>query len=335
MATVDIIVPLYNKENTVERTIRSIQNQTFSDWTLIIVDDGSTDEGHDRVRHLNDGRIKLIEQDNRGPGPARNRGIEEATAEYVAFLDADDEWYPWYLENSIAAIKNEDIAFVGSMYYEWPKQIDMTKYWEKRGVREGFYEVNEATLPEQIESWALFFHVGTTVVKRAIALQYEGFYDDDYCSYGEDTIFFAKLVLNERFRIITPAAVRHNRQDSGLSTTHAHPIIPILLTPEILLKYCPPRKKTQARLFLSKLALRTAHHKARNGFKSDAQFLVNNFPEMSSFRFEYFRCCVEISLSRWLPYWVAFKKTIGPPTRIFLKKAAYRFGLLKEPPTIS
>ncbi|MHC5001134.1 MAG: glycosyltransferase family 2 protein, partial [Planctomycetota bacterium] len=54
MATVDIIVPLYNKEDTIERTIRSVQNQTFSDWTLIIVDDGSTDGGPDRVGQLND-----------------------------------------------------------------------------------------------------------------------------------------------------------------------------------------------------------------------------------------------------------------------------------------
>jgi hypothetical protein len=101
------------------------------------------------------------------------------------------------------------------------------------------------------------------------------------------------------------------------------------------MKYCPQRKKAQARLFLCKLALRTAHHKARNGFKSDAQSLVENFPEMSTFRFEYFKCCIEIRLSRWLPYWVVFKKTIGPPIRIFLKKAGYRLGLLKEPPKIS
>lgn len=335
MATVDIIVPLYNKADTVKRTIHSIQSQTFSDWTLIIVDDGSTDEGPQRVRQFNDCRIKLIQQDNMGPGPARNRGIKEATSEYVAFLDADDEWYPWYLQNSIAAIKDENVAFVGSMYYEWPKQIDMTTYWGKRGVQEGVYEVEELTLPEQIESWVLFFHVGTTVVKREIALQYKGFYDEKYCSYGEDTIFFAKLVLNEKFKIIMPAAVRHNRQDSGLSTSHAHPITPLLQDPEVLMKHCPQRKKAQARLFLCKLALRTAHHKARNGFKSDAQFLVENFPEMSMFRFEYFRCSVEIRLSRWLSYWVAFKTFVGPPIRIFFKKIAYRFGLLKEPPPIS
>jgi glycosyltransferase involved in cell wall biosynthesis len=333
MATVDIIVPLYNKEGTIDRTIRSIQNQTFSDWALIIVDDGSTDEGPDKVRQLNDGRIKLIHQDNMGPGPARNRGIEEATAEYVAFLDADDEWYPWYLENSIAAIKSEDVSFVGSMYYEWPKQIDMTKVWDKRGVKEGVYEVNEATLPEQIESWALFFHVGTTVVKRDIAKKYYGFYDDDRCLAGEDTIFFAKLVLNEKFKIIGPASVRHNRQDSDLSMTPKHPITPLLLKPQVLMDYCPQAKKAQARLFLAKLALRTAHHKARNGLQSEAQFLVENFPEMSTFGFAYYKLILETKLSRYLPHWVRFKCWLGPPARMFIKKTLYRLRIIEKPPS--
>ena len=335
MASVDVIIPLYNKADTIERTIRSIQNQTFCDWAVIVVDDGSSDSGAERVRQMNDCRITLIQQENAGPGVARNRGIKEATAPYVAFLDADDEWYPWYLENSMNAFRKGDVVFVGSMYYEWPKQIDMTKHWLKRGVTTGVFEVHENSSPEQIESWVLFFHVGTIVVKRQSALKYGGYYDSEKCLAGEDTILFAKLVLNEAFEIIGPAAVRHNRQDSGLSITHAHPITPLLQKPEVLMEYCSQEKKVQAKLFLAKLALRTAHHKARNGFKSDAQFLFDNFPEMSAFGFEYHKCRFEIRLSRWLPYWVLFKKRIGSPVRIFLKKAAYYFKLQKKPPLIS
>ncbi len=335
MASVDIIVPLFNKADTIVRTIRSIQNQTISEWTLIIVDDGSTDDGPKRVRQIRDGRIKLIQQENAGPGSARNRGIAEATAEYVAFLDADDEWYPWYLENSITALNAENVTFVGSMYYEWPKQIDMTGHWAKRGVHQGVYSVDTQTTPEQIESWSLFFHVGTTVVRRDIALKYHGFYDAEKCLAGEDTIFFARLVLNEKFSIIGPAAVRHNRQDSGLTITHAHPITPLLQKPEVLIKYCPQEKQTQAELFLSKLALRTAHHKARNGYKSDAVFLVKKFPKMAEFGLEYYRCRIEILLSRWLPYWVTFKRAVGPFIRLFIKKVAIRLGIVKKPPAIS
>lgn len=335
MAVVDVIIPLYNKAKTIERTISSIQNQTFTDWTVIIVDDGSTDDSAEQVRQIIDDRITLIQQENAGPGAARNRGIKEATAEYVAFLDADDEWYPWYLENAVKAFDTDDIGFVGTMYYEWPKQMDMTRYWQKRGVYEGVYAVDEQTPSEQIESWALFFHVGTTVVKRQITQAYDGFYDKGKCLSGEDTIFFAKLVLNEKFKIITPAAVRHNRQDSGLAVTHSHRIMPILQDPEILMKYCPSNRQSQARLFLARLALRVAHHKARNGFKSDAKFLVDKFPEMASFKFEYMKCRLEIQLSRWLPYWVAFRRIVGPRVRIFLRKTGYRLRVLQKPPSIS
>jgi len=298
MALIDIIIPLYNKTDTVERTIHSIQSQTLSDWSIIVVDDGSTDDGPDKVKRIQDDRITVICQENAGPGAARNRGIREATADYIAFLDADDQWYPWYLENAMKAFQGEDIAMVGSMYYEWPKQIDMTQYWARQNVIPGMYRVDAQDDPEQIESWILFFHVGTTVVKRNKALQYDGFYDKDGCRYGEDTIFFARLALNEAFRIIGPAAVRHNRQDSGLSHQMSRPLSPILQKPEIILDYCPDNKIQPARLFLARLALRTAHGKARNGYKQDAVFLVQRFPEMNIFSRPYRKLLFEIKFSK-------------------------------------
>ena len=94
MAAVDIIVPLYNKEKTIRRTLESILAQTFSDWRTIIINDGSSDHSVKIVRQIEDSRIQIIEQDNRGPGAARNAGLRIATAPCVAFLDADDQWHP-------------------------------------------------------------------------------------------------------------------------------------------------------------------------------------------------------------------------------------------------
>jgi glycosyltransferase involved in cell wall biosynthesis len=299
-----------------------------------VVDDGSTDDGAQVVKRVEDPRIRLITQDNRGPGAARNRGIAEATAEYVAFLDADDEWYPRHLENSLKALAGSDVAFVGSMYYEWPKQVDMTNHWAGRNVREGVYEVTGRESSEQVESWILFFHVATTTVKTAIARQYGGFYDRDKCCCGEDTIFFARLVLNEPFRIIASATARHNRQHSGLSHTQAHPIVPALTNPEIILRFCPDEKKHLARLFLARLALRTAHHKARNGFKNHARQLLMSFPEMRRYGVRYYQLRFEIAFSRWMPYWVTFKVKTGPLVRLFCRKLAYKTGLLKPPPEV-
>jgi glycosyltransferase involved in cell wall biosynthesis len=88
----DVVVPLYNKEKFVEGTIQSVLAQSFAEWRLFVVDDGSMDGSADVVRCFKDSRIQLIEQPNRGVGPARNRGIRAGSSEWIAFLDSDDVW---------------------------------------------------------------------------------------------------------------------------------------------------------------------------------------------------------------------------------------------------
>jgi glycosyltransferase involved in cell wall biosynthesis len=94
---VSVVIPLYNKEKYIRRTVDSVLDQTFADFELIIVNDGSTDQGPAIVREFTDSRIRLIDQENQGASGARNRGIKEARGELIAFLDADDEWLPDFL----------------------------------------------------------------------------------------------------------------------------------------------------------------------------------------------------------------------------------------------
>ncbi len=95
---ITVVIPLYNKAATVARAIESVRRQTFRDFEIVVVDNGSTDHGADVVKNMRIPYLRLISQENAGVSAARNRGIKEARGEFVAFLDAGDEWKPFYLE---------------------------------------------------------------------------------------------------------------------------------------------------------------------------------------------------------------------------------------------
>ncbi len=121
MALVSVIVPTYNRADTVKRAIASVQAQTFQDWELIVVDDGSTDDTSSLIAGL-DPRMVVIRQENQGISGARNTGLTSSTGQYIAFLDSDDEWLPHHLELCIAFLR----AFPG-------EQFVTTELWEDFG----------------------------------------------------------------------------------------------------------------------------------------------------------------------------------------------------------
>jgi glycosyltransferase involved in cell wall biosynthesis len=95
---VSVVIPLHNKERHIARAIQSVLDQTYGDFELVVIDDGSTDAGVSVVEAIRDPRIRLIRQRNAGVSAARNLGIAAARADLIAFLDADDEWLPEHLE---------------------------------------------------------------------------------------------------------------------------------------------------------------------------------------------------------------------------------------------
>lgn len=93
-----VIIPLYNKEHHIVNAVQSVLQQTYPNFELIIVNDGSTDNGLNALAMISDPRVKIISQENVGVSAARNRGIQNSKFDYIAFLDADDEWKSFFLD---------------------------------------------------------------------------------------------------------------------------------------------------------------------------------------------------------------------------------------------
>jgi teichuronic acid biosynthesis glycosyltransferase TuaG len=119
MELVSIITPSFNSEKFIAGTIQSVQNQTYHNWEMIIVDDCSSDKTVSIAEYFanNDNRITVYKLDkNSGTGIARNTGLEKASGKYIAFLDADDLWKPNKLEIQVNFLRNNNLPFTFSFY---------------------------------------------------------------------------------------------------------------------------------------------------------------------------------------------------------------------------
>ena len=118
-ALVSIITPSFNSEKFIAETIQSVQNQSYQNWEMIIVDDSSTDQTVTIVEQLikNDSRIRLFQLDkNSGAGIAREKALSIANGDYISFLDADDLWKPQKLEKQLQFLKENKVPFTFSFY---------------------------------------------------------------------------------------------------------------------------------------------------------------------------------------------------------------------------
>jgi glycosyltransferase involved in cell wall biosynthesis len=121
MPLISVIIPVYNGEKTIQETMESVLNQTFSDFELLVINDGSQDGTLELVHRIQDSRIKVFSYPNAGQSTSRNRGIELSTGEYISFIDADDLWTPDKLEAQLKALQENPKAGVA---YSWTDWID-------------------------------------------------------------------------------------------------------------------------------------------------------------------------------------------------------------------
>lgn len=194
---ISIVIPLYNKERQVGATMRSVLAQTYQDFEVVVIDDGSTDGSVAVVEAIDDPRIRIIRQKNGGVSAARNTGIREAKGEFIAFLDADDEWKPEYLATQAGLIKKFPECSVYATNYEFKDQsgivtptiLNNLPFDGQDGILANYFEVASCSNPPL---WT------SAVMARKTALKsVEGF--PDGIKSGEDLLTWARLAC--RYKI--------------------------------------------------------------------------------------------------------------------------------------
>jgi len=168
-----IIMPAYNVEKYIGNAIKSVLTQTYQNFELIVVDDGSTDKTSEIISTFADSRIIVIKQENQGLGRARNVGINNAKNEYVAFLDSDDLWAPQKLENVLNELALESI---GIFYSNALIFVDNISKAVKNRYSEPIFlkDFRELILVYD------FIIVSSVVIPRNILLEFNGFSEDLY-----------------------------------------------------------------------------------------------------------------------------------------------------------
>ncbi len=168
-----VIIPLYNKQDYITRTINSVLNQTYQNFEIIVVDDGSTDKSLSVVKTVKDKRIKVFFQKNLGVSNARNNGIKKAKGNYIAFLDADDEFLPKYLETIVKLIiKYPGNSFFGTAFkkiFNNNKKDICTFGSEKDFIIKDF-------ISALADNEKFFVHISSVVIKKEVFSEIGYFY---------------------------------------------------------------------------------------------------------------------------------------------------------------
>jgi len=208
MSLISVIIPVYNGEKTIQETIESVLNQTFTDFELIVINDGSQDATLEIVERIQDPRLKAFSYTNAGQATSRNRGISHACGEYISFIDADDLWTPDKLEAQLRALQDNSQAAVA---YSWTKCIDELGNFSRRGSH---ISVNGDVYAKLL--LIDFIENGSNPLIRAQAIAEVGGFDESMTP-SEDRDLWLRLAARYHFVAVPSPQVLYRQSANSAS----------------------------------------------------------------------------------------------------------------------
>src|SRR5581483_1059034 len=264
---ISVAIPLYNKEAYIEGTVRSALAQSFADFEILVVDDGSSDESLARLSHIDDPRLKVIRQQNAGVGAARNRALAEATAPFVAFLDADDLWNPEHLSHLMELRRRFPQAeLLGNRFMEMASDLPAQPASKvEYRLLDDYFEIC-AQQPQP-------FFTSSCMVHRERALAVGGFPEGKVC--GEDLALWIKLAAVAPVAASSYVGAGYRRPTVSLSSSSSYRTAPdssMAAIQDLLGQHpeWPARRRHQMQEYFYRLALAHVLDSARAGEADEA-----------------------------------------------------------------
>ncbi|NET83836.1 MAG: glycosyltransferase [Moorea sp. SIO1F2] len=296
MPKVSVVIPTYNAMTYLPKTIDSVFNQTYDDFEVIVVNDGSTDNTEQWISQIADPRVKLISQANQGlASAARNKGIANARGDYIAFIDADDLWEPTKLEKQLSVLEeNPDVGLV----YTWVAYINETG----KPTGRVFEHHAEGNVWEKLVEHNIV-ECGSVAMVRRHCFESLGVFDQTLRA-AEDWDMWLRIASRYPFAVVKEPLVRYRQHQNNKSKKYVKRLEDFRTIIEKAFQSAPfeslhlrNRSYGNINLCLAWKCLQSSEqdYKMANHFRRQA---LMHYPQLRFSR-EYIRLSIAIALMQW------------------------------------
>ncbi|MES2588247.1 MAG: glycosyltransferase family A protein [Bacteroidota bacterium] len=287
MAFFSVVIPLYNKEKYIQKAIQSVLDQSFDDFELIIINDGSKDESLTKIEAIKDKRIQIVNQENAGVSATRNKGVSLAKSEYIAFLDADDWWERDFLLEIKTLITNfPEAKIFASKYFRVKNGIKTANLNYENETFSGYLDYIKA----YIFAWWMPLTSSSIVISKSVLEEMKGF--NEKLKFGEDFELWIRIILKYKLAYTNKVLVNY-LQDVEIENRAVQRKIwkkeeHFIFNLDFLNPFLT--EKTDLKKLIDGLKVRSLHYFYRKGvYKNEVRSLLNSVDFIKqSFRYRFY-----------------------------------------------